>query len=414
MVDATDDIKGTLEDLPEGLNAAVTGPAGFAADAIEVFDSINGTLLYATALLVLVLLIIIYRSPIFWLIPLFSVILAEITSRGVGYLLAEAGVTVTGQSGGILPVLVFGAGTDYALLLVSRYREELRTHEDKHEAVRIAMRKAGPAIVASAVDGHGRASRPSSLAEVTGTAGLGPIGALGVGLAMVSMLTILPALLAITGRKAFWPFIPQYGSEGIDETHGLWSRIAAWVGSGPRRVWIGTAALLLGALPRPDPAEQRPDLAATASATTSTRSRARSWSSRHSRPAPTAPTNIVVTRRPPSSTTVQAAVEGAPGVATLTPVEEEGPTGRQVRGHPRRGSAQHRRLRPDPGHPRRRPRAAGEDVARRRSDGGGVRPAPVGGARQPRDRPDRARGRVPDPRVAAAGGCRPAGPDRRR
>ena len=104
----------------------MTGPAGFSADAIDVFDSINGTLLYATALLVLILLIIIYRSPIFWLIPFFSVILAEVTSRGMGYLLAEAGVTVTGQSGGILPVLVFGAGTDYALLLVSRYREELR------------------------------------------------------------------------------------------------------------------------------------------------------------------------------------------------------------------------------------------------------------------------------------------------
>ena len=97
-------------------------------------------------MLVLFLLIIIYRSPIFWLIPFFSVILAEITSRGMGYLMAEAGVTVTGQSGGILPVLVFGAGTDYALLLVSRYREELRSHEDKHEAVHEALSKAGPAI----------------------------------------------------------------------------------------------------------------------------------------------------------------------------------------------------------------------------------------------------------------------------
>ena len=213
LVDATDDFKAELDGLPEGLNAKVTGPAGFSADAIDVFNSINGTLLYATALLVLILLIIIYRSPIFWIIPLFSVILAEVTSRGIGYLLAEAGVTVTGQSGGILPVLVFGAGTDYALLLVSRYREELRRHEDKHEAVRIAMRKAGPAIVASAATVMA-ALLTLSLAEVTGTSGLGPIGALGVGLAMVSMLTILPALLAITGRKGVLALRPAGRQRG--------------------------------------------------------------------------------------------------------------------------------------------------------------------------------------------------------
>ena len=122
-----------------------TGAAGFSLDAIKVFGNINGTLLLAAALIVLVLLIIIYRSPIFWVIPFFTVLLAESAARGFGYLLAEAGVTVNGQSGGILPVLVFGAGTDYALLLVSRYREELRRHEDKHEAMRdrAAQRRAG-------------------------------------------------------------------------------------------------------------------------------------------------------------------------------------------------------------------------------------------------------------------------------
>src|SRR5918994_2148845 len=120
LTDVPEDIKTELGSLPTGLEAEVTGPAGFSADAVEVFNDINGTLLYATATLVLVLLIVIYRSPIFWMIPFFSVLLAEISSRGFGYLLADAGVTVTGQSGGILPVLVFGAGTDYALLLVSR------------------------------------------------------------------------------------------------------------------------------------------------------------------------------------------------------------------------------------------------------------------------------------------------------
>ena len=120
------------------------GAAGFSLDAIKVFGGINGTLLYAAAGIVLVLLILIYRSPIFWMIPFFAVVLAEGASRGAGYVLAEAGVTINGQSGGILPVLVFGAGTDYALLLVSRYREELRRHEDKHEATAIALRGAGP------------------------------------------------------------------------------------------------------------------------------------------------------------------------------------------------------------------------------------------------------------------------------
>ena len=136
----------------------MTGPAGFAADAVEVFDDINGTLLYATAALVLVLLIIIYRSPIFWLIPFFAVMMAEVTSRGLGYLLAEAGVTVTGQSGGILPVLVFGAGTDYALLMVSRYREELRRHEDKHDAIRDRAAPGRPGDPRLGRDGDGGAA----------------------------------------------------------------------------------------------------------------------------------------------------------------------------------------------------------------------------------------------------------------
>ena len=127
----------------------MTGPAGFTADAIDVFSDINGTLLDATAALVLLLLIVIYRSPIFWIIPSWRWSLAEVSSRGFGYLLAEAGVTVTGQSGGIVPVLVFGAGTDYALLDGLAYREELRRHEDKHDAIRVALRRTCPVILAS-------------------------------------------------------------------------------------------------------------------------------------------------------------------------------------------------------------------------------------------------------------------------
>jgi putative drug exporter of the RND superfamily len=243
VTDTPEEIKDRLGSLPSGLVAKVTGPAGFSSDAVDVFNDINGTLLFATAGLVLVLLIVIYRSPIFWLIPFFSVLLAEFVTRGLGYLLAKAGVTVTGQTGGILPVLVFGAGTDYALLIVSRYREELRRHENKHDAIRQTLRRTSPVIIASGAT-VAAALLTLSVAEVTGTSGLGPIGAMGIAIAVLSMLTILPALLTLFGRRAFWPFIPRFGTEGADETHGNWRRIANWVAQRPRRVAIGTAAVL--------------------------------------------------------------------------------------------------------------------------------------------------------------------------
>ncbi len=227
-----------------GVETAVAGGAGLSADAISVFDSINGTLLAATAGIVFLLLLIVYRSPIFWFFPLFAVGVAELTTRGVGYGLTEIGVTVNGQSAGILPVLVFGAGTDYALLLVARYREELRLHDDKHEAMGEALRRAGPAILASGLTVIA-ALLCLTLADVEGTAGLGPIGATGIAIAMVSMLTLLPAILVIGGRWAFWPFVPHVGDEAADETHGTWRRIGETIGRGPRRVWIGTVAVLL-------------------------------------------------------------------------------------------------------------------------------------------------------------------------
>jgi putative drug exporter of the RND superfamily len=324
LTDTPEEIKEELGSLPSGLEAKVTGPAGFSSDAVEVFSDINGTLLMATAALVLVLLIVIYRSPIFWLIPFFSVLLAELTTRGLGYLIADAGVTVTGQSGGILPVLVFGAGTDYALLLVSRFREELRRHEDKHDATCAALRRTGPVILASG--GTVMAALLTlSLAEVTGTSGLGPIGALGIAIAMVSMLTILPALLAIFGRRAFWPFVPRFGSEGTDATHGSWRRIAEWVARGPRRVWIGTGAVL---------AVMIAGLAFLNSDLTSGNMFRDDVDSVQGQelleagfPAgANAPTNVLVSDRA-DVPSVRAALARAPGVAQVSPRVEEGPTG---------------------------------------------------------------------------------------
>jgi RND superfamily putative drug exporter len=256
ILDPVEDIRERVSDPGGGLEVKVTGGAGFAADAIKVFENINGTLLGAALLLVVVLLILIYRSPVFLWIPLFAVVFAEVATRSIGYGLTELGVSVNGQSSAILSILVLGAGTDYALLLVSRYREELRKHADKHEAMALALRTAGPAIVASGATVI-CALLCLTIAQVEGTAGLGPIGALGIAVAVATMLTLLPALLVICGRRAFWHprmgrwgnGIPYHGDEGADETHGAWRRVGERVARGPRRVWIGTVALLaVGAL----------------------------------------------------------------------------------------------------------------------------------------------------------------------
>jgi RND superfamily putative drug exporter len=243
FLDGTADVRERVSEGNGGLEVAVGGPAGFAADQIEIFEQIDGTLLFGTALLVIVLLIAIYRSPIFWLLPFLAVGMAEVASRGLGFGLTELGVTVNGQSASILVVLVFGAGTDYALLLVARYREELRRHEDKHQAMAVALRRAGPAILASGATVIA-ALLCLTLAELNGTAGLGPIGAMGVALAMVTSLTLLPAIVVAGGRPAFWPFIPRYGGTGADERRGVWRRVGDRVGRRPRRVWVGTTAAL--------------------------------------------------------------------------------------------------------------------------------------------------------------------------
>src|SRR5918999_4336343 len=208
ILDPVEFWRDTVSDPGGGLEVKITGGAGYAADAIEVFENINGTLLLAATALVIVLLILIYRSPIFFFIPLAAVMFAEILSRSVGYGVSELGVTINGQSSSIMSVLVLGAGTDYALLIVARYREELHHSEDRHEAARAAMSSAGPAVLASA-DTVIAALFCLTIAKVNGTSGLGPIAAMGVACACLSMLTLLPALLTIFGRRAFWPFVPH-------------------------------------------------------------------------------------------------------------------------------------------------------------------------------------------------------------
>src|SRR3954449_686914 len=174
-----------------GLTVHVTGPAGFAADSADAFKGIDGTLLFAALGVVIIMLLATYRSPSLWLLPVISAGIALVTAQGLVYALTKSGLTVNAQSAGVLTVLVFGAGTDYALLLVARYREELRRHKDRHEAMALALHRAGPAIFASAstvVLGM----LCLLLAETESTKGLGPVAALGIVVALLSMTTLLP------------------------------------------------------------------------------------------------------------------------------------------------------------------------------------------------------------------------------
>ncbi len=225
-----------------GLTSHIAGPLGNAADSANAFKGIDGILLYATLAVVIVLLLITYRSPVLWLLPVISAGVALTTAQGLIYLLAKHGLTVNAQSAGILLVLVFGAGTDYALLLTARYREELRRHQDRHEAMAVALRRAGPAVIASA--GTVIVSLLTlTIAELNSTKSLGPVLAIGVVVALLAMMTLLPALLVIFGRWLFWPVKPAYGTEE-PTTKGFWARVGRRIAVRPRMVWVITAVIL--------------------------------------------------------------------------------------------------------------------------------------------------------------------------
>src|SRR3954469_6039323 len=243
--DKADDIATNIRTITAGdpgLVTHVTGPVGFAADSADAFKGLDSSLLFAPLAVVVIILLITYRSPVLWLLPVFSTAGALFVAQGLIYLLTKGGLTVNGQSYGILTVLVFGAGTDYALLLIARYREELRRHHDRHEAMALALHRAGPAIVASA----GTVILGMlclMFAEMNSTRGLGPVAAIGVLIALLSMITLLPALLVVCGRWVFWPRRPIEGSADPTTT-GVWSRVGTSIARHPRRVWIATAVVL--------------------------------------------------------------------------------------------------------------------------------------------------------------------------
>jgi RND superfamily putative drug exporter len=243
LAGSVDTMREIAADSPDGLAVHFTGPGGFASDSSDAFSGIDGKLLYAAMIVVVVILLITYRSPVLWLLPVFSAFVALTSAQAVIYLLAtEADVTVNAQSAGILTVLVFGAGTDYALLLVARYREELRRHEDRHEAMAFALHRAGPAIFAS-----GATVIAGMLcllvATLNSTQGLGPVAAIGIAVGLLVMLTLLPALLVVFGRWVFWPVRPTFGSADHTQT-GIWAKVGNRIARRPRTTWVVTVLVL--------------------------------------------------------------------------------------------------------------------------------------------------------------------------
>ncbi|MGK8489323.1 MMPL family transporter [Nocardia asiatica] len=231
------------EGLPEGLTLQVTGGPAFGADIADSFSGANVTLLAVTAVVVAVLLIATYRSPVLWLVPLLVVGAADRVATSAGTALARlTPLTFDGSTSGVTSVLVFGAGTNYALLLVSRYRDELHREPDHRAALRQAVRRAGPAILASNVTVVA-ALLVLLLASVPSTRSLGVMAALGLLIAVVFVLLALPAALALCGRNVFWPFVPR-ADDRDTAGEGVWHAIAARVVRRPALI-AGSAIAVL-------------------------------------------------------------------------------------------------------------------------------------------------------------------------
>ena len=225
-----------------GLSAAVTGPAAVNADSSAGNQQ---TLLLLTALIIVaVILLIVYRSPLLWLLPLFGAIGAIVVAQAAAHGLANAGLTVSTLSADILIVLVFGAASDYALLLVHRYREELRRHATTEAAMATALRATLPTLAASAATVT-CAMICLLVADSASLHGLGPVGAVGIVAALLAQTTFLPALLLVVGRFAFWPRIPRQGAAGREESR-VWAGIGARIARHPVRTVV-VVVLLLGA-----------------------------------------------------------------------------------------------------------------------------------------------------------------------
>ncbi|MFF5492448.1 MMPL family transporter [Streptomyces aquilus] len=295
-----------------GLSVDVGGAGALQTDAAEVYNSLGGPLLYTTAGVVALLLILIYRSPVLWLVPLAVAGIADYLSMGVAYGLNQwFGTAVTGASSGIMTILVFGAGTDYALLLVSRYREELRRFERPYDAMAAALKGCGPAVLASS--GTVAAGLLCLLAaDLNSSRGMGPLGTVGILCALAAMLTLLPALLVLFGRRVFWPLVPRYGSTP-KARRSLFAAMGSSAGRRPLTVLAAGAVLLgalaLGALNLPGALKQEDSFTTKPDAIAAMETLARAYPERGTQP-------ITVLAPTGRADAVLGEVRGTPGVAT--------------------------------------------------------------------------------------------------
>jgi RND superfamily putative drug exporter len=314
--DAVTGLRAALDqDAPDGVTAQVTGPAGIEADLAAVFEGANTRLLLVTASVVAVLLIVTYRSPVLWVLPLLVVGVADRTAAVLAtQLLAALDVAWDESTVGILSVLVFGAGTNYALLLVSRYRDELRTTPSRHDAMARALRRTAEPVLCSA--GTVVAGLLTLLLSVVPTTrGLGLACATGIVVAATYVLVCLPALLVVCGRWVFWPKVPHEGDRTLNESRSPWRRVGDRVARRPALVATGVV-LLLAALASGltrvqlglDEADQ---FLETPEAITAAERIAESF------PAGTASPTRVLTRDDPRA--VAEAVRGTDGVASVRP-----------------------------------------------------------------------------------------------
>ena len=251
QADWGENVRDLIGSESDGMRIILTGDLGFSVDSEEVFSELDTKLLLATVLLVLFLLGAIYRAVLVALTPLLVVFFAYTVATAFVYLYAESGATVSSNGTTILVVLMFGVGTDYCLLLVSRYREELRRIEDKHDAMARALGRTGPTILASGLT-VSLAMLTLALADARLTSTLGPVAAIGVACGMVAGLTLLPALLTIFGRRGFWPRAARgrvRPAHAAERRQGVWRRIGDRVLQRPAAALAITSLLFVaGAL----------------------------------------------------------------------------------------------------------------------------------------------------------------------
>ncbi|GAA1477166.1 MMPL family transporter [Nocardioides aestuarii] len=320
IADEVADLRTEIGDLaPDGVTAQLTGPAAIQADLAGVFDGADLTLLLATATVVAVLLIATYRSPFLWLVPLIVVAVADRLAAVVAtHGLAFAGVTWDESTVGILSVLVFGAGTDYALLLISRYRDELRRHENRYVAMRAAVRGTlEPVLASSTTVVLGLLTL--LLSVIPTTRGLGLACAIGVVIAATFALAVLPCALVLFGRWVFWPLVPRVGQDAlVDSRTSLWRRLGERVAARPAifasAAVLVVASLALGLTQVKQGLSESEQFLDTPESITAADRLAESY------PAGAVDPTIVLTRADPAEVT--SAAEGVEGVASVRPGQE--------------------------------------------------------------------------------------------